>query len=104
MHTADVLGLDLTDAVLLHTAQVRGALWLATDDMKLAQICRQVGVTPETPIDAALRQQMVAWEAANLPAKGLPRVLRQIHRWLHHIVPQAAEDFWSHTGGGSHLP
>jgi predicted nucleic acid-binding protein len=104
MQTADVLGIDLTDAVLLHTAQARGALWLATDDTKLAQACRQVGVTPETPIDAALRQQMVAWEAANLPAKGLARVLRQIHRWLHCIAPQAAEDFWSHTGGGSHLP
>jgi hypothetical protein len=28
-----------------------------------------------TPIDATLRQQMIAWEAANLPAKGLARVL-----------------------------
>ena len=71
MHTADVLGLDLTDAVFLHTVQARGALWLATDDTKLGQACRQVGVTPETPIDTALRQQMVVWEAANLPAKGL---------------------------------
>jgi predicted nucleic acid-binding protein len=104
MHTADVLGLDLTDAVLLHTVQARGALWLATDDTKLGQACRQVGVTPETPIDTALRQQMVVWEAANLPAKGLQRVLRQIHQWLHRTAPQIAQDFWSHTGGGSHLP
>src|SRR5690349_15403287 len=56
MHIADVLGLDLTDAVLLQTVQARRALWLATDDTKLAQVCRRVGVTPETPIDAALRQ------------------------------------------------
>ena len=104
MHAADVLGIDLTDAVLLHTVQARGALWLATDDTKLAQACRQVGVTPETPIDTALRQQMVVWEAANLPAKGLPRVLRQIHQWLYRIAPPTAEDFWSYTGGGSHLP
>jgi len=104
MHTADALGLDLTDAVLLHAVPARGALWLATDDTKLSQACRQVGVTPETPIDAALRQQMVVWETANLPAKGLPRVLRQIHQWLHRIAPQTAEDFWSHTGGGGHLP
>ena len=104
MHTADVLGLDLTDAVLLHTVQARGALWLATDDTKLGQACRQVGVTPETTIDTALRQQMVVWEAANLPAKGLQRVLRQIHQWLHRTAPQIAQDFWSHTGGGSHLP
>jgi predicted nucleic acid-binding protein len=104
MHAADVLGIDLTDAVLLHTVQARGALWLATDDTKLAQACRQVGVMPETPIDTALRQQMGVWEAANLPAKGLPRVLRQIHQWLHRISPPMAEDFWSYTGGGSHLP
>ena len=104
MDTADTLGLDLTDTVLLQAVQARGALWLATDDTKLAQVCRRVGVTPETPIDAALRRQMVTWEAANLPAKGLPRVLRQIHQWLHRLAPSTAEDFWSHTGGGSHLP
>ena len=104
MHNADGLGIDLTDAVLLQTVQARGALRLATDDTKLAQVCRQIGVTPETPIDTALRQQMAAWEAANLPAKGLPRVLRQIYQWLNRTTPQIAEDFWSHTGGGSHLP
>src|SRR5438874_11964728 len=27
MHAADVLGIDLTDAVLLHTVQARGARW-----------------------------------------------------------------------------
>lgn len=75
MHNADVLGIDLTDAILLHTVQARGALWLATDDTKLAHVCRRVGVTPATPIDAALRQQMTAREGAHLPAKGLPRVL-----------------------------
>jgi predicted nucleic acid-binding protein len=104
MDTADTLGLDLTDTVLLQAVQARGALWLATDDTKLAQVCRRVGVTPATPIDTALRRQMVAWEAAHLPAKGLPRVLRQIHQWLLRIAPSTAEDFWSHTGGGSHLP
>jgi predicted nucleic acid-binding protein len=104
MHTADVLSLDLTDAVLLQTVQARGALWLATDDNKLARACRQVGITPETPIDNILRQQMVAWETTNLAAKGLPRVLRQIHQWLSRTAPQTAQDFWSQTGGGSHLP
>jgi predicted nucleic acid-binding protein len=101
---ADTHSIDLTDAVLLYTAQARGASRLATDDSKLAQACRQVGITPETPVDAALRQQMAAWEAANLPAKGLPRLLRQIHQWLNRISPQTAQDFWSQTGGGSHLP
>jgi hypothetical protein len=104
MNTADALNIDLTDAVLLQVAQARGASWLATDDSKLAWACQQVGITPETPIDAVLRQQIAAWEAANLPAKGLPRVLCQIHQWLSQTHPQAAQDFWSRTGGGSHLP
>jgi hypothetical protein len=39
-----------------------------------------------------------------VPAKGLPRVLYQVHQWLNQTHPQAAEDFWSRTGGGSHLP
>lgn len=104
MNTADAFGIDLTDAVLLQTSQAQRAVWLATDDSKLAQACRQVGITPETPIDGTLRQQMIEWEAANLSMKGLPRVLRQIYQWLSQIYPRAAEDFWSRTGGGSHLP
>lgn len=104
MSMADALNIDLTDAVLLQASQVQEALWLATDDSKLTQACRQVGITPETPIDATVRQEMAAWEAANLAAKGLPRVLRQIHRWLSQTYPQTAQDFWSQTGGGSHLP
>lgn len=104
MSTADTLGIDLTDAVLLQASQSQESSWLATDDSKLAQACRQVGITPETPIDATIRQEMAVWEAANLPAKGLPRVLCQIYRWLSSTYPQIAQDFWSQTGGGSHLP
>jgi len=104
MSMADTFGIDLTDAVLLHASQVNGAISLATDDNKLAQACRQVGITPETPIDAAVRKQMSAWEIANLPAKGLPRVLRQVHHWLNQANSQIAQDFLSQTGGCSHLP
>jgi hypothetical protein len=28
----------------------------------------------------------------------------QIHEWLGRMHPQAADDFWSQTGAGSHLP
>jgi predicted nucleic acid-binding protein len=104
MNVADTLGIDLTDAVLLQTSQAQRASWLATDDSRLVRACRQVGITPESPIDATLRQQMMEWEAANVPVKGLPRVLRQIHQWLSQTSPQTAEDFWSLTGGGTHLP
>lgn len=46
----------------------------------------------------------LVWEANNLPAKGLPRILHHFHRWLSRNHPQAADDFWSQTGNGSHLP
>jgi predicted nucleic acid-binding protein len=101
---ADTHGLDLTDAVLLHHAQLHGAPFLATEDQRLGQACRKLGVTPESPLDAALRQQVAAWEATNLPAKGLPRILRRVRDWLGQAHPQAAQDFWSQTGGGNHLP
>jgi len=98
MNTADALNIDLTDALLLHTAQAQGAVWLATDDSKPARACQQVGTTPQTPIDNALRQQRAAWEAANLPPKRVSYVLRQTHQWLCQTHPQAAQDFWSQTG------
>lgn len=104
MQIADTLGIDMTDAVLLQAARTRGANILATDDRKLVDACHQVDITVENPIDIQLRRQMASWEAENLPQKGLPRVLRQIHQWLEQNHQQAAEDFWSQTGGGSHLP
>jgi hypothetical protein len=102
--TADELGIELTDAVLLQTVQEQGVTRLATDDSKLTQVCRQSGIIPENPIDTALRQQMAAWEATHLPAKGLPRLLYQIYQWLGRNYPRAAQEFWSRTGGGSHVP
>jgi predicted nucleic acid-binding protein len=102
--TADTHGIDLTDALLLQTAQKQGVSRLATDDGKLIKVCHKLGITPENPIDSAIRQQIATWETANLPVKGLPRVLRQIHQWLSQHDPQTAQDFWSQTGGGSHLP
>jgi predicted nucleic acid-binding protein len=101
---ADTYGLDLTDAVLLHLTQRCGASYLATEDQGLAQACTQLGITPESPLDTTLRQQVAAWEAANLAPKGLPRVLRRVHQWLDQAHPQAAQAFWGQTRGGTHLP
>src|SRR5271166_4504069 len=70
----------------------------------LSLVCSQFGITPLSPLDSALRQAVSAWEASHVPPKGLPRVLRRVHQWLSHSHPQAAQDFWSQTGGGSHLP
>ena len=104
MQIADTLEIDITDAILVQATRTRNAKILATDDRKLIQACHQVDIAVENPIDVSLRRQMASWEAENLPQKGLPRILRQIHRWLHQNHQQAAEDFWSQTGGGSHLP
>jgi len=104
MKLADAFRIDMTDAVLLHTSQTIGASELATDDNKLAQVCKQIGITPETPIDSELRKHLAKWEDENLPTKGLPRILRNIHHWLSQNDLRIAQDFWSQTGGGSHLP
>jgi predicted nucleic acid-binding protein len=101
---ADTHGLDITDAVLLQLTQQHGAAFLATDDYRLTQACRQLGIAPVSPLDAALRQQVAVWEAVNLASKGLARILQRIHEWLSQGHPQAAHDFWSMSGGGSHLP
>jgi predicted nucleic acid-binding protein len=104
LHAADSLGVDLNDAVLLQSAKAIGAGWVATDDARVAQVCPQLGLTPESPIDSALRQQIVAWEAQHLSPRGLPRILRRVHDWLTASHSQAAQDFWTQTGGASHLP
>ena len=95
LQMADTHAVDLTDAVLLYLTRQCGATYLATEDQRLARACTQVGITPQSPLDAALRQQVAVWEAANLPPKGLARVLRRVHQWLHQTHPQAAQDFWS---------
>ena len=101
---ADSHSLDFTDAVLLHLARSNGAGNIATDDRPLSQACARFGINAVTPLDAALRTAVAAWEAVHVPPKGLARVLRRVHQWLSHAHAQAAQDFWSQTGGGSHLP
>jgi predicted nucleic acid-binding protein len=104
LQLADTHARDQTDAVLLHLTQHSRAPYLATDDARLAQVCAKVGITVLSPMDAVLRQAVGAWESAHLPPKGLPRVLRRVHQWLNQTNAQTAQDFWSNTGSGSHLP
>ena len=77
---------------------------LATDDSRLADSCRKLGLAPEKPFGDELRGEVAAWESAHLPAKGLPRVLGRIERWLGERDEVLAQDFRSQTGGNSHLP
>ena len=67
---ADSHGLDLTDAVLLHLTARHGTRCIVTEDQRLGQACVQRGITPVSPLDASLRQQTAAWEAAHLAAQG----------------------------------
>lgn len=101
---ADSLKIDLTDAALLSSTMAANATSIATDDAKFAQACVQCNLVVENPIDNYTRQQIAAWETANLPTKGLPRILRRVHEWLDQVHPPTAQSFWSQTGGGSHLP
>lgn len=101
---ADAHGLSTADAVLLKLAISNGAAHIATDDHQLAQACTQFGINAVSPLDTPLRKTVAAWEAAYIPPKGLARVLRRVYQWLNQSHAQAAQDFWSQTGGGSHLP
>ncbi len=104
MQIADTLKIDITDAVLVQATHIRSANILATDDRKLIQACHQIDIRVENPIENSLRRQMANCEASNLPQKGLPCILRRIHLWLNQNHQQVAEEFWSQTGSGSHLP
>ena len=104
MTTANSLGIDLADAVLLESCRQLGLSIIATDDDKFARVCIQSRFTAETPLDSATRQQVAAWEAVNLPVKGLARLLFHVRHWLAQQDPQLAQAFWNQTGAGSHLP
>ncbi len=101
---ANALGIDLGDAVLLETCRSHGAATISTDDAKFASVCGKLNVKAETPIDSAMRRQIAAWESANVPLKGLARLLSQVRTWIGNRDSSLAEDFWNQTGAGSHVP
>jgi predicted nucleic acid-binding protein len=104
LELADRHSIDLTDAVLLRTAQSVGARLVATDDARLARACASLDIDTESPVAGELRSSIAEWEGGHLPEKGLPRVLRRVHAWLTGSDPDLAREFWSATAGGSRLP
>ena len=104
MDLTDGLRVDLTDGALLAAAEQHAVRSLATDDRKLGRAAEQLGYRIESPITPALRRSVTKWERAHLVDKGLPRVLRYVHRWLDNRSGSLAEEFWCATGAGSHLP
>lgn len=96
-------GIDFNDAVLLECCRQRGVTVLATDDSQLAVACTAMGIRVENPVTAALRREMASWENQNLPAKGLPRILLRIHRWMEQRDATLAAEFYSVTQSLSRL-
>ncbi len=96
-------GIDFNDAVLLESSRLRGVTVLATDDSQLANACAKMGITVENPVTPAVRAQMANWEAQNLPAKGLPRILLRVHRWIEQHDAALAGVFHSETQALSRL-
>lgn len=96
-------GIDFNDAVLLESARRRGVTVLATDDAQLAIASQAMGINVENPVTAAVRAQMTNWENQNLPAKGLPRILLRVHRWIEQHDPMLAQGFHSATQALSRL-
>jgi hypothetical protein len=96
-------GIDFIDAVLLETARRHGVSVLATDDSQLATACAALGIQVENPVTPAVRAQMTSWENQNLPAKGLPRILLRVHRWIEQQDAALAGVFHSATQGLSRL-
>jgi predicted nucleic acid-binding protein len=96
-------GIDFNDAVLLESARQRGVTVLGTDDSQLASACAALGILVENPVTLALRAQMTSWENQNLPAKGLPRILLRVHRWIEQHDAALASDFHSATQALSRL-
>jgi hypothetical protein len=96
-------GVDFNDAVLLESARQRGVTIMATDDSQLALACATMGIQVENPVTPAVRAQMATWENQNLPAKGLPRVLLRVHRWIEQHDAALARVFHSATQALSRL-
>jgi predicted nucleic acid-binding protein len=92
-------GIDFNDAVLLE----RGVTVLATDDSQLAIACATIGINVENPVTPTVRAQMTDWDNQNLPAKGLPRILLRVHRWIEQHDAALARVFDSATQALSRL-
>ncbi len=98
------LRLDLTDSVVVAASLVKGIGCISTEDANLVRACQYLGIQTETPFSEEIRKQVSDWEEKYLPQKGLPRVLKQVYRWLREQNEEIASAFWSQTGNGSHLP
>lgn len=95
--------LAATDAALLTLAERDGGT-LVSQDRRLLRAAAAEGVAVRNPIGTQLAGVIARWEDEHLPAKGLPRLLGPVERWLRGRDPALADQFLAATGGLSGLP
>ena len=96
--------IDTNDAVQVQMCLDLGIPALATDDGKLTALCKKLKIETKNPITVELKQAMRIWEEANLPQKGLPRILHQIHGWIATHDHALSDDFRNVTRNLTRMP
>lgn len=96
--------IDTNDAIQVQMCLDLGIPLLATDDRRLIDLCKKLEIKTKNPITVELKQAMRVWEEANLPQKGLPRILHQIHGWIEAHNHALADDFRNITQNLTRMP
>jgi predicted nucleic acid-binding protein len=96
--------IDTNDAVQVQMCLDLGISALATDDRRFIDLCKKLEIETKNPITVELREAMRVWEEANLPQKGLPRILHQIHGWIKARNHTLADDFRNATRNLTRMP
>jgi hypothetical protein len=97
-------GLQLNDVELYFLALETQSPVFVTDDAKLTTFIKKHGLVCETPIQLSTREEMAKWESLNMPKKGLPRILANVHVYLSKIDQETAKRFKDDTKGFLKLP
>ncbi len=96
--------IDTNDAVQIQMCLDLGIPALATDDGRLIGLCKKLKIETKNPITDELKQAMRIWEEANLPQKGLPRILHQIYEWIAAHDHALSDDFRNVTRNLTRMP
>jgi predicted nucleic acid-binding protein len=96
--------IEINDAIQLQMCLNLGIPSLATDDGRLIDLCKRLEIVVKNPISPELKQAMSAWEKANLPPKGLPRILHQIYDWIGARDDMLADSFRNATRNLTRMP
>ncbi len=96
--------LHLNDCELYFLALEVQAPVFVTEDVNLARFVQRQGLLWETPIQPSTRLEIARWEQMHAPAKGLPRILTQVYRYLDKRNGDVAREFKEATANLTSLP